>query len=64
MCRNNRCMLFVNNEKTPYRHSKYHRNYQRYYEKYLQSDKEIVLVGVGFSNDQRNIADYTMETLI
>ncbi len=33
----------------------------RYYEKYAASDKPILLIGVGFDAEQRNIGDYTVE---
>ncbi|HLP48767.1 MAG TPA: AAA family ATPase [Candidatus Kapabacteria bacterium] len=35
----------------------------KYYEKYLSSGKEIVLLGVGFDVEQRNIGNYLLEIL-
>lgn len=34
---------------------------KKYYEKFVIEKKEIILVGVGFSNDNRNIEDYVSE---
>ena len=36
---------------------------KRYFEKYLSSSKEIILMGVGFDVDERNIGDYKVEPL-
>jgi hypothetical protein len=35
----------------------------RYYEKYRGSGKEIVLMGIGFDPDRRNIGNYQLESL-
>ena len=35
----------------------------KYYEKYLGKGKEIVLVGIGFDQEKRNIGNYLMESL-
>jgi hypothetical protein len=34
-----------------------------YYEKYLDCGKEIVLPGIGFDLEKRNIGNYLLETL-
>lgn len=34
---------------------------KRYYEKFIVERKEIILVGVGFDTEERNISDYKME---
>ncbi|WP_395048002.1 PD-(D/E)XK nuclease domain-containing protein [Flavobacterium sp.] len=34
---------------------------KKYYEKYIIERKEIIMVGVGFDNKERNIKDYKME---
>lgn len=36
---------------------------KRYYEKYLGSGKEIVLMGIGFDTEKRNIGGYLLETV-
>ncbi len=36
---------------------------KKYYEKYLGRTKEIILVGVGFDSQKRNIGSYELETL-
>jgi hypothetical protein len=33
----------------------------KYYEKYLGSRKEIVLMGIGFDPEKRNIGSYLLE---
>jgi hypothetical protein len=35
----------------------------KYYEKYLNSGKQIVLMGIGFDAEQRNIGNYLLENL-
>jgi hypothetical protein len=35
----------------------------KYYEKYLDCGKEIVLTGIGFDLEKRNIDNYLLETL-
>ena len=35
----------------------------RYHEKYLSSGKEIVLIGIGFDPQNRNIGNYLVEAL-
>jgi hypothetical protein len=35
----------------------------KYYEKYLNSGKEIVLMGIGFDPEKRNIGNYLLESL-
>lgn len=34
-----------------------------YYEQYLTQPKKIMLLGIGFSTEQRNISDYLQETI-
>jgi len=34
----------------------------KYYEKYLGSRKEIVLLGIGFDSEKRNIGNYLVES--
>ena len=36
---------------------------RRYFEKYQQEDKEIILVGIEFSKEQRNIKEYAFEKI-
>jgi hypothetical protein len=35
----------------------------KYYEKYLSKDKEIVLIGIGFDAEKRNIGNYQLERI-
>ena len=35
----------------------------KYYEKYLEKGKEVVLMGIGFDSDKRNIGNYLLESL-
>lgn len=36
---------------------------KKYHEKYKIKNKEIILVGVGFSQEERNIKDWIIEKL-
>lgn len=36
---------------------------KKYHEKYLASGKDIILIGVGFNPEQKNIGDYLVESL-
>jgi uncharacterized membrane-anchored protein len=36
----------------------------KYYEKYLNKGKEIVLMGIGFDPEKRNIGNYLLESLL
>jgi hypothetical protein len=36
---------------------------KKYYEKYLGKGKEIVLMGIGFDPEKRNINNYLLESL-
>ncbi|MCK4765124.1 MAG: ATP-binding protein [Candidatus Aminicenantes bacterium] len=35
----------------------------KYFEKYMASGKEVVLIGIGFDVEQKNLTDYTVEAL-
>ncbi len=36
---------------------------KKYFEKYLSGSKEIILLGVGFSKDDRNLQEYLEERI-
>jgi len=36
---------------------------KKYYEPYVRQNKEIILIGVGFDMDSRNIGDFKLESL-
>ncbi len=36
---------------------------KKYFEKYLGMGKEIILIGIGFSEEKRNVGDYLVETM-